>query len=99
MKYNDITLSQLHKFTDIPKVLNDLNDETWFVAINDHPIGVGLFKIDSDQCIMAIVGNDEGNHRIIGHSSSESDADKDLVRDALKLAFVTYLRSIKGDKI
>lgn len=97
MKYNEITLSQLKKWTDIPKVVNELHDETWFVAIEDHPIGVGLFK--KDKCIMAIVGDDEENQKLIGQPSKDDRADELLIQDALKLAFVTYLRSIKGDKI
>ena len=99
MKYTSISLSQLAKWTDIPKVLNDLADETWFVAVDDQPIGVGLFKENSDTCIMAIVGESDDDQKIIGHSSSDTDADEATVQDALKLAFVTYLRSIKGDKI
>lgn len=97
MNYNEISLSQLKKWTDIPKVVNELHDETWFVAIDDHPVGVGLFK--NDKCIMAIVGDDEEHQKLIGHSSNDSHADELLIVDALKLAFVTYLRSIKGDKI
>lgn len=99
MKYNEISLSRLTKWTDIPKVLNDLADETWFVAVDNQPIGVGLFKENSDTCIMAIVGESEDDQKIVGHSSVNTDADEDTVRDALKLAFVTYLRSIRGDKI
>ncbi len=97
MNKAEIKLSQLRKWTDVPKIVNDLADETWFVTQNNSPIGVGLFKKNSDQCIVAIVGEHEEDRVVLGNGSSPENAEDELVLHGLEIAFFAYLRSIKGD--
>ncbi len=99
MKHTDITLAALRKWTDVPKLVNELEDETWFVAIDDRPVGVGIFRENSDACIMAIIGDSEADQRLLGSAPTDSDADDALVRHGLEIAYIAYLRSIKGDHI
>jgi hypothetical protein len=98
MNFDNIALSDLTQDVQIPNTVDEQVEETWFVKYGEEIIGVGLFLPDSKSCILALVGDDAEQKKIIG-SYSSSDEHEGLILKGLEIAYEGYLRSIKGDTV
>ncbi|GGH18755.1 hypothetical protein FAZ19_11380 [Sphingobacterium alkalisoli] len=95
---NNMQLEDLQKEVSIPKTVEDQVEETWFVKSGDDIIGVGLFLPESDNCVLAIIGESYEAKIVLG-TYSTSDQQYESVYQGLDIAFQGYLRSIKGDTV
>ncbi|MBE8712807.1 hypothetical protein [Sphingobacterium hungaricum] len=96
MNFDIITLENLDKSESLPKIVSDQFEETYFVKFGEEHVGVGLYLQDSENCVLAIVGNSEDEYKTLG-SYGTSDEHSKLMIHGLKIAFEAYLRSFKGD--
>lgn len=98
MNFDSIQLDDLEKVNFIPKTVEEQFEEIWLVKYGEQTLGVGLFLPDSRHCVLAIIGEDY-DHKVILGTYKSGDGHEETIYKGLEIAYVGYLRSIKGDTV